>query len=146
MPVSITGLGIAFDQRIRRNRHRPGIALIEKSSERHVDFGLCPRNDLVRDAEALVVERSGAKIGMKSDRRADKVNDVCRVRIHRRGRDIGVPETARGERNKSVEAGSSTQAHSAAGTALSKSSSARSNPDQARGKYCKNMSHISPLL
>src|SRR5436305_14052663 len=79
-----------------------------------------PSNNLVGNSEGLVVKCPRPKIGMKNYSRTNEVNVVCRIRINRRGRNIGIPQVVGWKRHKAVEARELANGHSVASSGLRK--------------------------
>src|SRR5260221_9799815 len=89
--ISVARLGIALDERIRWNGFGPGIAFIKKRSESDRHFGLCTIDNLIRNADCLVLYHARTEIGVEGYGGSNEINDVRRVGIDWRGGDIGVP-------------------------------------------------------
>src|SRR5215475_3175702 len=79
--ITVTGFWITFNQSVGGDGLRPGIALAGIQAEVNVHLGLRTRYDLVRDANGLMMKGPRAEIWMQSNRGANEVDDVGRIRV-----------------------------------------------------------------
>ncbi len=100
-----------FHRSIRRHRHRSGIALISVGLQVHIHKRLRSIYYHVRNTVRWIV----TPVRMHIHRTDPVAEDRARIGINRRRGDIGVPETAAGERNESVKARALSGGHSATG-------------------------------
>ena len=120
MPIAISGLWIALDERVRGNWFRARITLIEEGSERDWHLRLSSSHYLIGNADCLVVERACPKIWVESYGGSDEVDVICGIRIDRRGGNVSVPQTGGLKRHKTIQAGELTYRHPAARSSLRK--------------------------
>src|SRR5262249_13931062 len=115
MTVATSWIRIAFNRSARRNWHGSGIALITVSREVHFHHSLIAIHDKVGNSHIRALILSRAEVGMHTDGAANKIDDVARVRVDRRGGDVLIPETVVSERTESAEAAALTWSHHGAG-------------------------------
>ena len=115
MTVARPWARISLDRRTGRNRHRSGIALVAIGREIDLHRSLPGADDHVRNSHRTAGVEARAKVGVNGRVRANEVNDRGGIRIHRRRRNIFVPETVARERNEPVQARALASGHLAAG-------------------------------
>src|SRR5258706_13230589 len=92
MAVAIIWIWIALDESIWRNRHRARVrlSLIGDNPDWNLRLGRGVHH-LVRNTNLTPVVESCPKVGMQRRASSDKGDDVSRVWIDRRRRDVCVP-------------------------------------------------------
>jgi len=118
--VAIAGAGIrvTLNGSGERDGHGTEIALGAIGGVVDGNEGLRGVDDGVGDTHRGTVIQTGAEIGMQANGIADEVEDVGRVGIDGRGRDVFVPEIVGRERKEAVEAGALPCGHSGAAGSL----------------------------
>ena len=114
--VAIAGAGIrvTLNGSGERDGHGTEIALGAIGGVVDGNEGLRGVDDGVGDTHRGTVIQTGAEIGMQANGIADEVEDVGRVGIDGRGRDVFVPEIVGRERKEAVEAGALPCGHAGA--------------------------------
>ena len=130
-------VGIAFNRRIGRDRHRAGIALVGIGQQVHSHGTLAGVHDDIRDTDLAARIESGAEVGMNGSVPADKVDEGRRIRIHGRSRDVLIPQVARRERHKTVEAAADSSGHLAAGAITAATTTSATATSVATGGRCR---------
>src|SRR5712691_860453 len=115
MTVAVAGFGIAFDERIGRNRLRTGIAFVGKRSQLDGNFGLRSWHYLIRNSDSLVPVSARSEVRVQGYRGSDQVDDIRRIWIDGGIGNIGVPQAAGEKRNKTVKTGPLADTYPAAG-------------------------------
>ena len=125
--IAVTGLRVTFDERVGGNWLRAGIAFIRVGIERYRNFRLASRYNLIGNADRLVAIGASSKIGMERHGAPDVVDVIRRIRVDRRAGYVGVPQTSREERHKTVQTGELARCHAGAGPSLRKCGCAKEN-------------------
>src|SRR5437667_8319937 len=120
VPIAISGLWIAFDERVRGNWFRARITFVEERSERDWHLGLSSSHYLIGNADCLVVKCTGTEIWMEGYGGSDEVDVICGIRIDGRGGNVSVPQTGGLKRHKTIQASELTYCHPTAGSSLRK--------------------------
>ncbi len=121
MPVPIAGLRVTFNQRVRRDRHRSGIAFAGIRPQSNWDSMLRPSYHLIRNPNRLALVGACAKVRMQRNAGPDEADDVRGIGVYPRGGNVRIPQAVRGKRNESVQARAGAEAHPVTSAALSKS-------------------------
>ena len=105
--VAITGagIGVTLDGRGNRNGHRPGIAFASIGGEVDGDGRLLPTDNEVGNADRRAQILARPKVRVHASASPDEIDDCSGIRIHWRGRNIGVPKTVGGKRYEASKTG-----------------------------------------
>src|SRR5271154_1874902 len=114
VPIAAPRIRIPLDRRAGRHWHRPRIALVSVSCEiDHYRWLRRVHHDVGNsDARAVILAR--AKIRMHRIASSDEIYNGRGVRIHRRARDVLIPQIVRREGQEAVQAAALANTHHAA--------------------------------
>src|SRR5437868_7856209 len=146
MAVAIARLGIALDERVRRNWFRSRITFVEESSKRDRHLGLSSSHNLIGNADCLIVKSTCTEVWMEGDGWSNEVDVVRRIGIDRCSGNVSVPQTGGLKWHKTVKAGELTDRHPTASSSLRKCGLGKQKQSRQReGKReVQSVSHMSP--
>jgi hypothetical protein len=89
--IAVAGIRVTLDGICERDGHRAGITFTTVCSETYGNIRLLEACDRIGDANGRPLVLTGAEIRMKSDRRANEINDGAGVGVDHGGGDVLVP-------------------------------------------------------
>jgi hypothetical protein len=125
--LAVARLGIAFDESVRRNWLRAGIAFVRESAQLYGHFRAGSCHNLIGDTNGLVLKGPGPEVRMERYGASDEVGVIRGIGIDRCVGYIGTPQTGGWEGYESIQTRELANGHSTAGSGLRKCATAKQN-------------------